>query len=173
MIYSLGERRVEFRGDYFVADSATVIGSVILGDKASVWYNAVIRGDNDVISIGDETNVQDGSVLHTDEGIRLTLENRVTIGHLAMLHGCTVGENSLIGIKSVILNNTVVGKNCIIGANTLLAEGKNIPDGSLVVGSPGRIVRQLTDEEIAGLADFSTHYAAKVAVYNRDLRPQV
>ena len=172
MIYSLGERQVEFRGDYFVADSATVIGSVILGDKASVWYNAVIRGDNDVITIGDETNVQDGSVLHTDEGIRLTLENRVTIGHLAMLHGCTVRENSLIGIKSVILNNTVVGKNCIIGANTLLAEGKTIPDGSLVLGSPGRIVRQLTEQEIAGLGAFSAHYAAKVAVYNRDLKPQ-
>ena len=172
MIYSLGERRVEFRGEYFVADNAAVIGSVIVGDRASVWYNAVVRADNDIISIGDDTNIQDGSVLHTDEGVPLTLGNRVTVGHLAMLHGCTVGENSLIGIKSVILNKTVIGKNCIIGANTLLAEGKTIPDGSLVLGSPGRIVRKLSEEQIAGLAEFSEHYAEKIAVYNRDLRVQ-
>ena len=172
MIYSLGERRVEFRGDYFVADSATVIGSVVLGDKVSVWYGAVIRGDNDVITLGDGTNIQDGSVLHTDEGVKLTLGKRVTVGHLAMLHGCTVGDNSLIGIKSVILNNTVIGKNCIIGANTLLAEGKTIPDGSMVLGSPGRIVRQLSDEEIAGLEHFSAHYAEKIAIYRSELKAQ-
>ena len=170
MIYSLGERRVEFRGDYFVAANAAVIGSVVLGNNVSIWYNAVVRGDNEVITLGDETNIQDGSVLHTDEGVELTLGRRVTVGHLAMLHGCIIGEGTLVGIKSVILNNSVVGKNCIVGANTLIAEGKNIPDGSLVLGSPGRIVRKLRDEEIAGLAAFSSHYVEKITRYNEELR---
>ena len=141
MIYSLDERTVELRGDHFVAPNATVIGSVVLENEASVWFNAVVRGDNDLITIGENSNVQDASVLHTDAGIKLTIGKDCTIGHMVMLHGCTIGDCSLIGIKSVILNNTVIGKNCIIGANTLLTEGKTIPDGSLVMGSPGRVVR--------------------------------
>src|SRR5277367_6754581 len=132
--YSLGERKVEFRGaDWFIAENATVIGSVVLENNASVWFNVVIRGDSDVITLGENCNVQDGSVLHTDAGIKLTLGRDVSVGHLAMLHGCTVGDNSLIGIKAVVLNRAVIGKNCLIGSNALIPEGKVIPDGSLVV----------------------------------------
>ena len=147
MIYSLGERTLDVQGeDYFVADNATVIGSVVLENNASIWFNAVLRGDNDVISIGENANIQDGSVLHTDTGFPLRVGKNVTVGHMVMLHGCEIGEGSLIGINSVILNGAKIGKHCLIGANSLIAEGKEIPDGSMVMGSPGKIVRQLTPE---------------------------
>jgi carbonic anhydrase/acetyltransferase-like protein (isoleucine patch superfamily) len=169
MIYDLAERRVTFEGDYYVAPNATLIGSVVMGHESSVWFNVVIRGDNDVITIGPGTNVQDGSVLHTDEGIALTLGKRVTVGHMVMLHGCTVGDNTLVGINSVILNGAVIGKNCIVGANTLIAEGKEIPDGKLVLGSPGRIVRSLSDEEILALSDAADHYIENAQAYRSHL----
>ena len=127
MIYSLGDRKVEFRGDYFVAENATVIGSVVLEDHASIWFHAVVRGDNDLIVIGRNSNVQDSAILHTDPGIQLQIGTDVTVGHMAMLHGCTIGDGTLVGIKSVILNHAVVGKCCLIGANTLIAEGKKNP----------------------------------------------
>lgn len=172
MIYSLGDRRVELRGQHhFIAANATVIGSVVLEDKASVWFNVVIRGDNDLITIGAGSNVQDGSVLHTDPGIPLTLGRNVTVGHMAMLHGCTVGDGSLIGIKAVILNRAVIGRNCLIGAGSLIPEGKVIPDGSLVMGSPGRIVKTVTAEEIARFRQAAEHYVEKIDRYTRDLRP--
>ena len=133
MIYNLGERTVEIKGDHFIADSATVIGSVVLENNASVWFNAVIRGDNDVITVGENSNVQDGSVLHTDHGQPLTIGKNVTIGHKVMLHGCEIGDGSLIGINSVILNGAKIGKNCLIGANSLIPEGKVIPDGPPVI----------------------------------------
>src|SRR4029079_1695180 len=122
-----------------IAPNAILIGSVVLENNASVWFNVVIRGDNDVITIGENSQVQDGCVLHTDRGYPLTLGPGVSIGHMSMLHGCTIGAGSLIGIKSVLLNGSVIGKNCLIGANSLIAEGKSIPDGSLVLGSPGRV----------------------------------
>ncbi|MEX2489459.1 MAG: gamma carbonic anhydrase family protein [Pseudomonadales bacterium] len=170
MIYSLGDRQIEIRGDdYFIADNATVIGSVVLENNASVWFNVVIRGDNDIITVGENSNVQDGSVLHTDEGIQLTIGKNVTVGHKVMLHGCDIGENSLIGINSVILNGAKIGKNCLIGANTLIPEGKEIPDGSLVVGSPGKVVRELTEEQIQGLEYSAMHYVENFKRYKQQL----
>ena len=173
MIYSLGDRKVITRGDYWVADNATVIGSVVLEHNASVWFNTVVRGDNDLITIGEGSNVQDGSVLHTDEGVRLTIDKNVTIGHQVMLHGCTVGEGSLIGIKSTVLNHAKIGKHCLIGAHALITEGKEIPDRSLVVGSPGKIVRQLTDEEVERLLENALHYVKNFQRYRLDLNSQV
>lgn len=172
MIYSLGERRAMFRGDYYVAPSASIIGSVVLGHNASVWFNCVVRGDNDVITIGDNSNVQDASVLHIDEGVPLTLGTNVSIGHKVMLHGCTVGDNSLIGINAVVLNNASIGRNCLVGACALITEGKEIPDGSLVLGSPGRVVRSLSDAEIRGIAEIAEHYVQKSAQYRTALREQ-
>ena len=120
MIYSLGERRLETRGDYYIADNATVIGSVVLGHNASIWFNAVVRADNDVITIGENSNIQDGSVLHTDHGMPLLIGRNVTVGHKVMLHGCTIGDGSLIGINAVILNGAIIGRGCVIGANALI-----------------------------------------------------
>ena len=173
MRYSLGERHVECHGeDWFIADNATVIGQVVLKQNASIWFNAVVRGDNDLITIGEGSNVQDGAILHTDAGLQLTIGRDVTIGHLVMLHGCTIGNNSLIGIKSVILNRAVIGNNCLIGANSLVTENKVIPDNSLVMGAPARVVRTLTDDEIAGLQASARHYVDNFKRYQRDLRVQ-
>lgn len=132
-------------GNYWVADNATVLGRVILRENASVWFNAVLRGDNDPIEIGENSNIQDGSVLHTDVGCPLTIGANVTIGHMVMLHGCTISDGTLIGIGSTIMNRATIGKNCIIGAHSLIPEGKEIPDNSLVMGAPGKVVRQLDD----------------------------
>jgi len=157
-VFSLGERHPEVPADCWIADNATIIGSVVLRFEASIWFNCVLRGDNDVITVGEGSNVQDGSVLHTDAGIRLDIGADVTVGHMAMLHGCTIGDGSLIGIKSVILNRAVIGRNCLIGANTLIPEGKIIPDRSLVMGSPGKVVRELSDDEIARLRSSARRY---------------
>lgn len=172
MIHSLGERKVVTRGDYWVAPNATVVGSVILEHNASVWFDAVIRGDNDLITVGEGSNVQDHSVLHTDEGVKLTVGKDVTIGHHVMLHGCEIGEGSLIGIKSTILNHAKIGRNCLIGAHALITEGKEIPDRSLVVGAPGKVVRQLTDEEVARLLWNAEHYVQNFKRYQRDFKLQ-
>jgi carbonic anhydrase/acetyltransferase-like protein (isoleucine patch superfamily) len=170
MIYALGERRVEMRGEHhFVAPDATLIGLVILEHESSVWFQAVIRGDNDPIVIGARSNIQDGSVLHTDDGVPLHVGPSVTIGHQVMLHGCTIGEGSLVGIKAVVLNHAVVGRECLIGACALIPEGKVIPDRSLVMGSPGRVVRTLTDEDAAGLRAIADGYVANARRYLRDL----
>src|SRR5438128_12466711 len=147
-LFSLGERRVERLGEnHYIAYDATLVGSITLHADANVWFKVVIRAENDRITIGEGTNVQDASVLHVDPGYPLTLGRKVSIGHKVMLHGCTIGEGSLIGINSVILNGAKIGKGTLIGANTLIAEGKEIPDGVLVVGSPGRVVRPLTAEQ--------------------------
>lgn len=172
MIHSLGERKVVTRGDYWVAENATVIGSVILENNASVWFNTVIRGDNDLITIGEGSNVQDNSVLHTDKGVKLTVGRNVTIGHQVMLHGCSIGDGSLIGIKSTVLNNARIGRHCLIGAHALITEGKEIPDRSLVVGSPGKVVRQLTDEEVQHLLENAEHYVKNFQRYRRDFKLQ-
>ncbi|MEK6805259.1 MAG: gamma carbonic anhydrase family protein [Pseudomonadota bacterium] len=158
MIYSIESHVPSIAPGCFVAHNATVLGQVTLEKDASVWFNCVLRGDIDRITVGEGSNVQDGSVLHTDIGIQLTIGKGVTVGHMVMLHGCTIGDNTLIGIKSVILNRTRIGKNCIIGANTLLPEGKDIPDGSLVMGSPGKVIRPLTPQEIAMNTMSAQHY---------------
>ena len=172
MIFQLEDRRVRFRGDeHYIAPSAAVIGSVVLENRVSVWFNAVIRGDNEPIHIGAETNIQDGVVLHTDPGCPLIIGSEVTVGHMAMLHGCTIGNNCLIGIKAVVMNGARVGDNCIIGANALVAEGKEIPDGSLVVGSPGRVIRRLTDDQIGNLREFVDIYLEKLTRYSASFKP--
>ena len=168
-LYALADKHPQLGQNSWVADNATVIGDVRLGDDASVWWNAVLRGDNDPITIGAGSNIQDGSVLHTDLGSPLTVGNNVTVGHLVMLHGCTVGDGSLIGIKSVILNQAKIGRNCIVGANTLIAEGKEIPDGSLVIGSPGKVVRSLTEGEVHMLRLSAEHYVHNARRYREQL----
>ena len=172
-IYSLGASKVEARGDeWFVADNATVVGSVILEHQANVWFNVVIRGDNDLITIGERTNIQDGSVLHTDPGIRLTLGRNVSIGHKVMLHGCTVGDSSLIGINSVILNHAVIGRNSIVGAGTLIPERKTYPDGVLILGTPGRVVRELKPEEREMIERIAEGYVQRARHFKTEMRPQ-
>ena len=138
MLYQLGDTKVQVEEGVWVAENAVVVGNVLLKENSSVWFNAVIRGDNDLITIGEGANIQDGSVLHSDPGSPLTVGANVTIGHKVMLHGCDIGEGSLVGINSVVLNNARIGKNCIIGANALITEEKEIPDNSLVMGSPGK-----------------------------------
>ena len=170
MRYSLGERKVITRGDYWIADNATVIGSVVLENNASIWFNAVVRADNDTITIGENSQVQDGAVLHADPGFPLTIGRNVTVGHMVMLHGCTIGDGCLIGIKSLIMNGAVIGKNCLVGANSLIAEGKTIPDGSLVLGSPGRVVRQLSVDEIARVNGTADHYVENFRRYRDGLK---
>ena len=169
MIYQLDDRKPVFEGDYFVAENAAVIGSVVMGHGASVWWNVTVRADNDVITLGPNVNVQDGSVLHTDGGVKLVLERNVSVGHLVMLHGCTVRENSLIGIGAIVLNRAVIGRNCLVGAGAMVTEGKEIPDGSLVLGVPGKVVRQLSPEEIQMNTWIAEHYAERAGRYRKGL----
>ena len=147
-IYQLEDDVPELHASAWVADSARVIGRVQLAEGTSIWYGAVLRGDNDLIRIGRNSNVQDGSVLHTDHGMPLTLGEGVTVGHQVMLHGCTIGDNSLIGIQSVVLNGARIGRDSIVGAGALVTEGKQFPDGVLIVGAPAKVVRELTPEQI-------------------------
>ncbi|WP_144936732.1 gamma carbonic anhydrase family protein [Pseudomonas alabamensis] len=172
MNYRLGDLRVDTHPSSWTAPGAILIGKVRLQAQASVWFGAVLRGDNELIDIGEDSNVQDGAVLHTDPGSPLTLGRGVTIGHKAMLHGCHVGDYSLIGINAVVLNGARIGKHCIIGANALIPEGREIPDGSLVVGSPGKVVRTLSDAQMRLLEASAAHYVANAQRYARDLAPQ-
>lgn len=172
-LYSLGDQRVALLGArHFIAHDATLVGAITLHADASIWFKVVIRAENDTVRIGEATNVQDGSVLHVDPGYPLALGTRVTVGHQVMLHGCTVGDGSLIGINSVILNGARIGRGALIGANTLVPEGKEIPDGVLVVGSPGRIVRELTPEERANLLRIADGYVERARRYRAELREQ-
>jgi carbonic anhydrase/acetyltransferase-like protein (isoleucine patch superfamily) len=169
MIYAYQGHRPSLGKDVFVAPSADVIGMVVLGDGASIWFNAVLRGDTDLIEIGAGSNVQDNAVLHTDPGIQARIGENVTIGHCAMVHGCTVGDNSLIGINAVILNSARIGRNCLVGANALVPEGMEIPDGSLVLGTPAKVVRQLDARVIASLAESAATYRRKAAEFRASL----
>ena len=169
MLYKLAEKSPQLMGENYIAPNAVVIGDVVLGRGANIWWNVTIRGDNDTITLGENVNIQDGAVLHTDTGVKLTLENGVSVGHMAMLHGCTVREGSLIGIKAVVLNRAVIGRDCLIGANALIAEGKVIPDRSLVVGAPGRVVRQLSDDEVTAVRAIAQHYVDNAARYRDTL----
>lgn len=170
MIATLGGRTPEFLGEgHYIAPNASIIGSVRLKAHASVWFNAVLRGDNDWIEVGENSNVQDGSVLHTDPGIPLTIGDGVTVGHRVALHGCTIGHNSLIGIGSTILNGSSVGANCIVGAHSLITENKAFPDGVMILGSPARAVRELRDDELADLLASASAYTRNGERYRENL----
>jgi carbonic anhydrase/acetyltransferase-like protein (isoleucine patch superfamily) len=171
-LYAIGARRPELRGEHhFIAHDATLVGSVVLESSASVWFKVVIRADNDPVTIGEGCNIQDGSVLHVDPGYPLTLARRVTIGHKAMLHGCSIGEGSLVGINSVVMNGARIGRHTLIGANSLIAEGKEIPDGVLVLGSPGKIVRELKPEEKDFLLQIAQGYVERARLYRDSFKP--
>jgi carbonic anhydrase/acetyltransferase-like protein (isoleucine patch superfamily) len=170
-VYSLGEFTPHIASSAYIAPGASVIGKVTLGEHVSVWFGATLRGDNEPIRIGAHSNVQEGTVMHTDMGSPVTVGERVTIGHQAMLHGCTVGAGSLIGIQAVVLNNAVIGCNCLVAAGALVTEGKVFPDRSLILGSPARVVRLLSDEEIASLLASAEHYAQRAAHFKRNLQP--
>ncbi len=157
-IYQLDDNAPQVHTTAWVAESAVVVGKVTLAQNASVWYGAVLRGDNDHITVGANSNVQDGSVLHTDHGVPLTIGENVTVGHQVTLHGCTIGDGSLIGIQSIVLNGARIGRNCLVGAGSLVTEGKEFPDGVLIVGRPAKVVRELTPEQIANLQRSASHY---------------
>jgi len=169
-IYLLGGLAPQLADGAWAAPSADLIGDVRLGARASVWFGAVIRADNTPIVIGDESNIQDGSVCHSDEGVPLTIGARVTVGHQAILHGCTIADDCLIGMGARILNGAIIASECIVGAGALVAEGKTYPTGSLLVGSPARVVRQLSDQERQMLRASAAHYADKAERYARELR---
>ena len=172
MLYQLGGKQVNCHDDCFIAENATVIGRTSIGQKSSVWFNAVIRADEEEILIGERSNIQDGCVLHADIGFPLIIGNDVTVGHMAMLHGCRIGDNTLIGIGSTILNDAHIGNNCLIGAHALLTEGMEIPDGSLVLGSPARVKRPLTAKEIISLAEAAEHYVDYARQFMQELEVQ-
>ena len=167
MIYDFEKNTPQIHPESWVAPNAVVIGDVTLGKNTSVWFNATLRGDIENINIGEGSNVQDGSVLHTDPGCPLKIGKNVTVGHIVMLHGCKIGDNSLIGIGAVILNNAKIGKNCIIGAKALVTENKEIPDNSLVLGAPGKVIRQVTEEEIKAVKENAIHYQKNWKKYSK------
>ena len=172
-IFSLNERRVEFRGaHHYIAYDATLAGSIILENEVNIWFGVVIRADNDQVHIGEATNIQDGSVLHCDPGFPLTVGKRVTVGHKVMLHGCTVGDGALVGINSVILNGAKIGAGSLIGANSLVAEGKEIPPGVLAIGSPARVVRELKPEEKEGLLRIARGYVERAKLFKTGLKEE-
>lgn len=168
-LYRFHDHAPQMPASSWVADSAQVIGQVRLGEHASVWFQAVVRGDNDLITIGARSNVQDGSVLHVDRGRPLTLGEGVTVGHQVMLHGCTVGDGSLIGIQAIVLNGARIGRNCLVGAGAVVTEGKEFPDGSLILGAPAKVVRTLTPEQLAGLARSAEGYVQHAQRYREAL----
>ncbi len=173
MKYSLGDKRVQTDGDnYWIAPNAAVIGDVVLKKDASVWFGATVRGDNDTITIGEGSQIQDGSVLHTDPGYPLTIGAHCTIAHMVMLHGCEIGDGSMVGIGAVVLNGAKIGKNCIIGGKALIGEGKEIPDNSLVMGIPGKVVKEVSDAQKEMLAHIPPHYVERWKRYMQDMKPQ-
>ena len=169
-IYSLGELIPQIDEAAFVAEEATVIGAVKIGPRSSIWPGAVIRGDNEPITIGADTSIQEGAVLHVDGGCPLTISDYVTIGHQVMSHGCTIGEGSLIGIQAVVLNNAVIGKDCLVGAGAIVTEGKVFPDRSLILGVPAKVVRELSDSDIAKIRQGAKGYATRSAEYKTALK---
>ncbi|PZP29435.1 MAG: gamma carbonic anhydrase family protein [Roseateles depolymerans] len=169
-IYQLDDFVPDIAATAWVADSAEVVGRVTLGEDVSIWFNAVLRGDSDTLTIGAGSNIQDGSVLHADTGFPLVIGERVTVGHQVMLHGCSIGDESLIGIGAVVLNGARIGRNCIVGAGALVTEGKSFPDGSLIVGAPAKVVRELTPEQMAGLRASAAHYVNNGRRYGTGLK---
>ena len=169
-IYQLGDLVPDVHPTAYVAETATVIGRVKLEAHTSVWSNVTIRGDNDQITIGENSNIQESAVLHTDPGFLLTLGRGVTVGHQAMLHGCTVGDNTLIGIQAVVLNNAKIGRNCLVGAGALVTENKEFPDNALIIGTPAKVARMLTEEEVAGLHRPSAGYVQRAQDFKTSLK---
>ncbi len=170
MLYDLGEDRIQTAGDdYFVAPNSAVIGRVRLGQDASVWFNVVLRGDNDSITIGDRSNIQDGSVFHVDAGAPIVLGNDVSVGHSATVHGCTVGRGTLVGMGATILSHAVIGEDCIVGAQALITERKEFPNRSVIIGMPARRIREVTDEELEHMQWIAEHYVARGRRYRAEL----
>ena len=169
MLYKLGKDQPITEGNYYVADNATVLGKIKLCKDSSIWFGPILRGDTELITVGERSNVQDCSVLHTDLGFPLDIGKDVTIGHKVMLHGCTIGDGSLIGINSVVLNGAKIGKGCLIGANTLITEGTEIPDGSLVMGSPGKVKGELNEDQMNGLILSAHHYVENSKRFKKEL----
>ncbi|MEO6291330.1 MAG: gamma carbonic anhydrase family protein [Burkholderiaceae bacterium] len=169
-IYELDKLSPRIAATAWVADSAQVMGDVVLGDDVSVWFGTVVRGDSEIITIGRGSNIQDASVLHADPGKPLIIGERVSVGHQVMLHGCTVGDETLIGIGAIVLNGAVIGKNCLVGAGSLVTEGKVFPDGSMIIGSPAKAVRQLSPEQIEGLKSTAQHYIDNAVRFKAGLK---
>jgi carbonic anhydrase/acetyltransferase-like protein (isoleucine patch superfamily) len=169
-IYRLGDHAPQIANNAFVAPEATLIGDVAIGERATIWFGAVIRGDNEPIRVGADTSVQECAALHTDMGFPLNIGAGVTVGHQAVLHGCTVGEGSLIGIQAVVMNGAVIGRQCLVGAGAIVTEGKQFPDRSLILGAPAKVVRQLTDQDIAKLANSAADYVARGERYRAQLQ---
>ena len=169
-IYQLDDLTPQLAAGAWVADSAQVMGNVLLGEDVSVWFGAVLRGDTETITIGQGSNIQDTSVLHADIGMPLTIGSYVTVGHQVMLHGCTIGDESLIGIGAIVLNGAKIGKNCLVGAGALVTEGKEFPDGSMIIGSPAKAVRQLTPEQMVGLKLSAEHYILNAKRFKSGLK---
>ncbi|WP_028312583.1 gamma carbonic anhydrase family protein [Derxia gummosa] len=169
-IYSYDDHVPTLAPGAWVADSADVIGKVSLGENASVWYQAVLRGDNELIAIGANSNVQEGAVMHTDMGFPLTVGANVTVGHQAMLHGCTIGDGSLIGMQAVVMNGAVIGRNCVVGAGAIVTEGKQFPDNSLILGAPAKVARTFSDEDAAKFQRGAAHYVEKSAKHRATLK---
>jgi carbonic anhydrase/acetyltransferase-like protein (isoleucine patch superfamily) len=169
-IYQLGDAQPQIDESAYLADSATVIGDVTLKANASLWFGVTLRGDTESIVIGENSNIQEGTVAHTDKGFPLTVGDNVTVGHQAMLHGCTIGDGSLIGIQAVVLNGAKIGRNSLVGAGALVTEGKEFPDNSLIIGSPAKAVRTLTDEQIAGLKQAADSYVQRAKYYRQHLK---
>ena len=169
-IYQLDDLIPSIPASAWVADNAQVIGDVTLGENCSIWFSAVVRGDSESIHIGKGSNIQDGSVLHADSGMPLVIGENVTVGHQVMLHGCTIGDNTLIGIQAVVLNGAKIGKNSLVGAGSLVTEGKEFPDGSMIFGSPAKAVRQLSAEQIEGLKMSASHYVDNASRYKAGLK---
>jgi carbonic anhydrase/acetyltransferase-like protein (isoleucine patch superfamily) len=171
-IYQLGEKQPKLPApdQYWIAPDANVIGDVELGENVGIWFGVTIRGDNETIRVGAGTNIQEGVVIHSDPGSPATIGENCTIGHSAIIHGCTIGDNSLIGMGATVLNGAKIGKNCLVGANALVTEGKEFPDGSLIVGSPAKAIRQLDDNAIAGLTLSAKHYITNWQRFSKDLK---
>ena len=169
-VYQLDSLTPVIDDSAWVADNAQVIGDVRMGPNSSVWFNSVVRGDTATISIGEGSNIQDGSVLHVDMNLPLTIGKHVTVGHMVQLHGCTIGDESLIGIGAIVLNHAKIGKNCLVGAGSLVTEGKEFPDGSMIMGSPAKVVRQLTPEQIEGLRRSAQSYVKNAQRYKTHLK---
>lgn len=170
MRFKLDDKSPSIADSCFIAPTASIIGAVMMAENSSVWFNCVLRADNDAIVIGENSNIQDGSVLHVDNGYPINIARNVTIGHKVMLHGCSIGENSLIGMNAVVLNGAKIGKNCLIGANALVTENTVIPDGSMVLGSPAKVVKQLDEKNMALLPKGAQHYVENSARYNTKLK---
>jgi carbonic anhydrase/acetyltransferase-like protein (isoleucine patch superfamily) len=169
-IYNLNKLKPRLpSGDFWIAENAHVIGDVRLGVNTGIWFGAVLRGDNEPIIIGDKTNVQENSVIHVDEGVKVMIGSGCTIGHKALLHGCKIGSNSLIGMGAIILNNSIIGSNCLVGAGSLITEGNEFPDGKLILGSPAKVIRDLTDNEINKIKWSANHYVENIKIFKKGL----